>query len=83
MVWCAHARCAPGARRARAYARRQVKVKMSCEGFLKNNRGINDGADLPPDFMRALYERIVHNEIKVRRVGWVISDSPGIVTHQQ
>jgi brefeldin A-inhibited guanine nucleotide-exchange protein len=37
---------------------------MSCEGFLKNNRGINDGQDLPPDFMKALYDRIVNNEIK-------------------
>lgn len=44
----------------------QVKKKMSVEDFLKNNRGINDGSDLPPDFMRALYDRIVHNEIKVR-----------------
>lgn len=35
----------------------QVKVKMSCEGFIKNNRGINDGQDLPPDFMTALYQR--------------------------
>ena len=25
----------------------QVKKKMSREGFLKNNRGINDGQDLP------------------------------------
>lgn len=44
----------------------QVKNKMSAEGFLKNNRGINDGADLDPEFMRALYDRIVNNEIKVR-----------------
>lgn len=41
---------------------------MSCEGFLRNNRGINDGGDLPPEFMRGLYKRIVSNEIKVRRV---------------
>ena len=26
----------------------QVKVKMTKEGFIKNNRGIDDGADLPP-----------------------------------
>lgn len=44
----------------------QVKKKMSPEDFLKNNRGINDGSDLPADFMRALYDRIVNNEIKVR-----------------
>jgi hypothetical protein len=35
----------------------QVKVKMTVEGFIRNNRGINDGADLPEDFMRALYDR--------------------------
>ena len=45
----------------------QVKKKMSAEDFLKNNRGINDGADLAPEFMRSLYERIVCNEIQVRR----------------
>jgi hypothetical protein len=39
---------------------------MSAEDFLKNNRGINDGQDLPPEFMRSLYERIVSNEIQVR-----------------
>lgn len=47
----------------------QVKVKMSKEGFLKNNRGINDGADLAPDFMGSLYERIVNNEIKLKDGG--------------
>jgi brefeldin A-inhibited guanine nucleotide-exchange protein len=45
----------------------QVKNKMDADAFLKNNRGINDGADLPADFMRALYDRIVNNEIKVHR----------------
>jgi hypothetical protein len=43
-----------------------VKKKMSTEDFLKNNRGINDGQDLPAEFMRSLYERIVSNEIQVR-----------------
>ena len=44
----------------------QVKKKMSKEGFLKNNRGINDGQDLPEDFMCALYDRIINNEIKMK-----------------
>ncbi|WIA22572.1 hypothetical protein OEZ86_009559 [Tetradesmus obliquus] len=44
----------------------QVKKKMSAEDFLKNNRGINDGADLAPEFMRSLYERIVCNEIQIK-----------------
>eukprot|EP00198_Chlamydomonas_reinhardtii_P005607 XP_001694943.1 SEC7/BIG-like ARF-guanine nucleotide exchange factor [Chlamydomonas reinhardtii] len=44
-----------------------VKNKMSKAAFLKNNRGINDGADLPEDFMGALYDRIVTNEIKMNK----------------
>eukprot|EP00775_Hariotina_reticulata_P008270 gene8270-8458_t len=44
----------------------QVKKKMSAEDFLKNNRGINDGQDLPAEFMRSLYDRIVTNEIKIK-----------------
>ncbi len=42
-----------------------VKNKMTKEGFLKNNRGINDGGDLDRPFMEALYDRIVTNEIKM------------------
>lgn len=36
------------------------------QGFLKNNRGINDGADLPEDYMCDLYDRILTNEIKMK-----------------
>ena len=39
---------------------------MSADDFLRNNRGIDDGADLDPEFMRALYDRIVTNEIKMK-----------------
>ncbi len=42
-----------------------VKNKMTKEGFLKNNRGINDGGDLDKQFMEALYDRIVTTEIKM------------------
>ncbi|GIL58910.1 hypothetical protein Vafri_13917 [Volvox africanus] len=47
----------------------QVKSKMSKAAFLKNNRGINDGGDLPEDFMSALYDRIVSNGIKMKDDG--------------
>ncbi|KAL4543975.1 hypothetical protein Ndes2437B_g01778 [Nannochloris sp. 'desiccata'] len=43
-----------------------VKVKMSKSDFMRNNRGINDGGDLPTDFMEAIYDRIVNNEIKMK-----------------
>ncbi|KAL3151968.1 hypothetical protein ABBQ32_001092 [Trebouxia sp. C0010 RCD-2024] len=47
----------------------QVKVKMSQQDFLRNNRGINDGGDLPEDYMSSLYERIQTNEIKMKEPG--------------
>ena len=39
---------------------------LSVQDFLRNNRGINDGGDLPEDFMSSLYERIQTNEIKMK-----------------
>jgi len=41
----------------------QVKVRMTPEDFIKNNRGINDNADLPEDYLRGIYEEIQRNEI--------------------
>lgn len=40
-------------------------IHCPLQGFLKNNRGIDDGADLPETYMRDLYDRIVNNEIKM------------------
>ena len=36
------------------------------QDFLRNNRGINDGGDLPEEYMSSLYERIQTNEIKMK-----------------
>mmetsp|Transcript_25861 Transcript_25861/g.43279 ORF Transcript_25861/g.43279 Transcript_25861/m.43279 type:complete len:1714 (+) Transcript_25861:76-5217(+) len=44
----------------------QVRKKMTVEEFIKNNRGINDSADLPREFLEELYNRIQTNEIKMR-----------------
>ncbi|KAH9627442.1 hypothetical protein KSS87_006133 [Heliosperma pusillum] len=43
-----------------------VKNKMSAEDFIRNNRGIDDGKDLPEEYLRSLYERINKNEIKLK-----------------
>lgn len=43
-----------------------VKNKMGLEDFLRNNRGIDDGGDLPREFLVDLYNRIVNNEIKMK-----------------
>lgn len=40
--------------------------KMTVEEFIKNNRGINDGDDLPEDYLTELYEQIKDKEIQVR-----------------
>jgi brefeldin A-inhibited guanine nucleotide-exchange protein len=39
---------------------------MSKEDFIRNNRGIDDGKDLPEDYMGSLYDRIVKNEINMK-----------------
>lgn len=43
-----------------------VKNKMSKADFFRNNRGIDDGKDIPEEFLGALYDRIVKNEIKLK-----------------
>ena len=43
----------------------QVKKKMTTEEFIRNNRGINGGENLPNDFLRAVYDSISRNEIRI------------------
>jgi Sec7-like guanine-nucleotide exchange factor len=40
-----------------------VKKKISKEGFIKNNRGINDGKNLPDDYLGALYDSFKSQEL--------------------
>ncbi|XP_011000850.1 PREDICTED: brefeldin A-inhibited guanine nucleotide-exchange protein 1-like [Populus euphratica] len=42
-----------------------VKDKMSKADFIRNNRGIDDGKDLPEEYLGTLYDQIVKNEIKM------------------
>ncbi|KAL8637731.1 MAG: hypothetical protein Q9228_005029 [Teloschistes exilis] len=37
--------------------------RMTVDDFIKNNRGINDNADLPDEYLAGIYEEISHNEI--------------------
>lgn len=39
------------------------RERMTREDFIKNNRGINDGADLPEDYLNTIYDEIHANEI--------------------
>lgn len=42
-----------------------VKQKMSKDQFVNNNRGIDNGKDLPYDYLENLYNSIVKNEIQI------------------
>ncbi|OAY68445.1 Brefeldin A-inhibited guanine nucleotide-exchange protein 1 [Ananas comosus] len=42
-----------------------VRDKMSKADFIRNNRGIDDGKDLPEDYLGSLYDQIVKSEIKM------------------
>ncbi|KAI9069221.1 Sec7-domain-containing protein [Trametes sanguinea] len=44
----------------------QVKQRMTKQGFIANNKGINDGQDLPAEFLNAIYDDIVNNEIRMK-----------------
>ena len=37
--------------------------RMTIEDFIKNNRGINDNADLPDEYLASIYNEIAENEI--------------------
>ncbi|KAI0774114.1 Sec7-domain-containing protein [Fomes fomentarius] len=59
----------------------QVKNRMTKPGFIANNRGINDGQDLPEELLNAIYDEIVNNEIRMKdevEVPIIANPGPGI-----
>ena len=44
----------------------KIVKKMTLAEFIRNNRGINDGADLPADFLEGIYTRITAEGFKVK-----------------
>lgn len=42
-----------------------VTQKMTLDQFVANNKGINNGKDLPLELLTTLYENIVNNEIPI------------------
>ena len=43
----------------------QVKKKMTCEEFVRNNKGVNDGQDFPTDFLEDLFRNIERRAIRI------------------
>lgn len=44
----------------------QVKHRMSLQDFIKNNAGIDDGRNLPEEYLRSVYDEIQRHEIKMK-----------------
>lgn len=44
----------------------KVAKRMTVEDFIKNNRGINDEADLPDEYLVKIYEEIAKDEIVLK-----------------
>jgi brefeldin A-inhibited guanine nucleotide-exchange protein len=62
--------------------------RMTPEDFIKNNRGINDNADLPEEYLLGIYDEIAHNEIvlyteraKAANDGVVIQPAGGLAAN--
>ena len=61
----------------------QVKHRMTMADFIKNNRGINDGEDLPEELLSSIYDDIVNNEVRMKdemdaALGQATVSGPGI-----
>ena len=48
------------------HSKKMKGPRMTKEDFIKNNRGINDGQDLPEDYLIGIYEEIGSNEIVLK-----------------
>ncbi|KAI1134746.1 Sec7-domain-containing protein [Hypoxylon sp. FL0543] len=44
----------------------KIARRMTKEDFIKNNRGINDNADLPDEYLIGIYDEIASNEIVLK-----------------
>jgi brefeldin A-inhibited guanine nucleotide-exchange protein len=61
--------------------------RMTKEDFIKNNRGINDSQDLPPEYLVSIFDEIANNEIVLdterehaANIGLQPSTSTGLAT---
>lgn len=54
---------------------------MSADDFIKNNRGIDDGKDLPEEYLRSLFERISRNEIKMKEDDFALQQRQSVTSN--
>ncbi|KAF1938696.1 hypothetical protein EJ02DRAFT_436938 [Clathrospora elynae] len=63
------------------HSKKMKGPRMTPEDFIKNNRGINDSADLPDEYIRGIYDEIAHNEIVLNTEQEAAADK-GLITQQ-
>jgi brefeldin A-inhibited guanine nucleotide-exchange protein len=63
------------------HSKKMKGPRMTPEDFIKNNRGINDNADLPEDYLRGIYDEIAHNEIVLNTEQEAAADK-GLINQQ-
>ncbi|KAH7072256.1 hypothetical protein BKA63DRAFT_568171 [Paraphoma chrysanthemicola] len=63
------------------HSKKMKGPRMTPEDFIKNNRGINDNADLPEEYLRGIYEEISQNEIVLNTEREAAADK-GLVNQQ-
>ena len=56
------------------HSKKMKGARMTPEDFIKNNRGINDNADLPEEYLRAIYTEIANSEIVLDTEQQAIAD---------
>ncbi|KAM5447265.1 guanine nucleotide exchange protein for ADP-robosylation factor [Microsporum audouinii] len=61
--------------------------RMTKDDFIKNNKGINDNADLPVEYLSGIYDEILNNEIVLRterenaaNLGHLPAPQPGLAS---
>jgi len=56
---------------------KEVKKRMSENDFIKNNRGINNGKDFPPEMLSEIFHSIKNSEMKIpeEHTGVEVTDS--------
>ncbi|KAK4685511.1 brefeldin A-inhibited guanine nucleotide-exchange protein, partial [Tremellales sp. Uapishka_1] len=60
-----------------AHNKNMKQKRMTKAEFVRNNRGINDGKDLPEDFLFGIYDEIQGNEIKMKDEIQEVGAAPG------
>uniref|UniRef100_A0A915I2T7 SEC7 domain-containing protein n=1 Tax=Romanomermis culicivorax TaxID=13658 RepID=A0A915I2T7_ROMCU len=61
----------------------QVRNKMTRDQYIRMNKGINDSADLPEDYLSMIYNEIAGNEIKMKQTSTKLAKPANVASERQ